>query len=134
MADIDPKDLRISTYPVKRGGCNWRHADYVGVEIVHIPSGISVRRGDERSQHANRFAAMEALKSALQNWQPSPRIDEVKLLLAQAHDALTRSRYLMTLLGGQEHLIDWNAVNKLKADIDGMIDRLEAGSGEVVKS
>lgn len=61
-------------------------------------------------------------------------IDDVKLLLAQAHDALTRARYLMTLLGGQEHLIDWHAVDKLKADIDGMIDRLEAGSGEGVKS
>lgn len=132
MVEIDPKDVRVSTYPVRRGA--WCLSPEAGVEIVHIPSGITVRRHGERSHHANRFAAMEALRNELQSWRPSQQADDVKLLLAQAHNALTRARYLMTLLGGQEHLIDWSAVDKLKADIDGMIDRLEAGERGETKS
>lgn len=36
--------------------------------MTHIPSGISAECTEDRSQHRNRFDAMEKLKEALKDW------------------------------------------------------------------
>lgn len=128
MAEINGGDIWVRAYSVQRTG--WDCWPYTGVEILHLPSGISVRRDSERSQHANRHAAMEALRAAVAEWQPPLKAEDVRPALVSAKDVLTRSRHLLTLLGGQEHLIDWKAVDKLKADIDEVLERLEPQKAE----
>jgi peptide chain release factor 1 len=59
---IDPKDLRIDSYPKQTGmivGID------TGVYITHLPTGTVAYCNDERSQLQNRKRAMEILVSKL---------------------------------------------------------------------
>lgn len=62
--NIDYKDIRVD--PIWNGS-NW-FPQYNGVRVTHIPSGISAECTEGRSQHRNRFDAMEKLKEALKDW------------------------------------------------------------------
>ena len=58
---INPEDLKIDEL---WNGSSWMPRR-TGIRITHVPTGISSESNEWRSQHQNKFIAMQALKNKL---------------------------------------------------------------------
>lgn len=137
--DINPADLKTDVY--RSSGAGGQHVNKTesAVRITHLPSGVVVACQNQRSQHANRDAAMKMLKAKLYEIEVQKRNTEKTALEATKADVgwgsqirsyvLDQSR-IKDLRTGVERT---DTQKVLDGDIDGFIEAslklgLEAGA------
>lgn len=116
---INPEELRIDTY--RSGGAGGQHVNKTdsAVRITHVPTGIAVQCQNERSQHANRLAAMKIL---------SARLYELKEKEMQSHMDNLKGEYKEIAWGSQIRTYTMNPFSLVKDHRT----NLEAGNVQAV--
>jgi len=116
---VNPEDLRIDTY--RSGGAGGQHVNKTdsAVRITHLPSGIVAQCQNERSQHANRLAAMKILNARLYEMKQQERDDSMQKI---------KGEYKEIAWGSQIRTYTMNPFSLIKDHRSG----LEAGNVQAI--
>lgn len=138
--DIAQEDLRIDTFRASGAGGQHINTTDSAVRITHIPTGIVVSCQNERSQHANRLAAMKILRARLLEHQRQEQEEELAKIRGEQREigwgSQIRSYIFHPYSLVKDHRTNLevgNANAVIDGDIDGFIDawlRWQAGYRE----
>ncbi len=84
--EINPADLRVDTYRASGPGGQNVNKVSSAIRITHIPTGIISQSQSDRSQHANREAAMKILKAKLYEMMLEERKEKIEELRGQRRE------------------------------------------------
>ncbi len=84
--EINPDELRIDTY--RSSGAGGQHVNKTdsAVRITHLPTGIVVQCQSERSQHANKEAALKILRARLKERQLAEQRAKLESIKGEQQD------------------------------------------------
>lgn len=122
---INPEDLRIDTY--RSGGAGGQHVNKTdsAVRITHLPSGIVAQCQNERSQHANRLAAMKILNARLYEMKQQEHDDSMQKIKGEYKEIAWGSQIRTYTLNPfsliKDHRTNLEAGN-VQAVLDGDLD------------
>ena len=84
--EINPADLRVDTFRASGPGGQNVNKVSSAIRITHIPTGITTQSQSDRSQHANREAAMKILKAKLYEMLLEERKEKIEELRGQRRE------------------------------------------------
>jgi peptide chain release factor 2 len=84
--DINPADLRVDTFRASGPGGQNVNKVSSAIRITHMPTGIITQSQSDRSQHANREAAMKILKARLYEMLLEERKEKIEELRGQRRE------------------------------------------------
>jgi len=122
---INPEDLRIDTY--RSGGAGGQHVNKTdsAVRITHLPTGIVAQCQNERSQHANRLAAMKILNARIYELQLKEREENMQKIKGEYKEIAWGSQIRTYTLNPfaliKDHRTGFEAGN-VQAVLDGDLD------------
>lgn len=96
---IDPRDLEISAMRASGPGGQHVNKTSSAIRVRHLPSGITVRVADERSQRANLRRALERLAERIAG-RAGERVATAEARRRDAHLRLTRGSPVRTYRPG----------------------------------
>jgi len=122
--ELNPADLRIDTFRASGAGGQHINKTDSAVRITHEPTGIVVQCQNDRSQHANKAAAMEMLKSKLYELEMRKRNEEKQALEEGKSDVGWGSQIRSYVLDSSriKDLRTGYEVGNTKAVLDGDLD------------
>jgi len=122
---INPVDLRIDTYRASGPGGQHVNKTDSAVRITHIPTGIVAQSQSDRSQQANREAAMKVLKARLYEQLLAERKEKIEELRGEKRaiewGSQIRSYVFQPYTLVKDHRTGME-VGNVQAVIDGEID------------
>ena len=84
--EINPSDLRTDTFRASGPGGQNVNKVSSAIRITHIPTGIIAQSQSDRSQHANREAAMKIMKAKLYEMLLEERKEKIEELRGQRRE------------------------------------------------
>jgi putative peptide chain release factor H len=105
LPPLDPQEVEFKTTRASGPGGQHVNRTESAVIAVHLPSGISVRVQDERSQHANRSRALQRLARALASEADARRAGQARERW-RAHDGLVRGQPIRQWQEGARGIVE----------------------------
>ncbi len=123
--EVNPEDLRIDTF--RSGGAGGQHVNKTdsAVRITHLPTGIVVTCQNERSQLANKIAAMKMLKAKLLDLEMRKKEAEMAALRGEQQEIAWGSQIRSYVFHPYSLVKDHRTgveVGNVQAVMDGEID------------
>lgn len=118
---INPDDLRIDTF--RSGGAGGQHVNKTdsAVRITHLPTGVVVQCQNERSQYANKLAAMKILRAKLYEVKQREHEDNIQRLKGEYKEIAWGSQIRTYVLNPFSMVKDHRTGLEM-GNVDGVLD------------
>ncbi len=124
--DVRSDDLRVDVFRASGAGGQHVNKTSSAIRITHIPTGIVVQCQSERSQHANRAAALKVLRAKLAQKQEEERESEIRELRGDQGDIAWGNQIRSYVLQPYSMVKDHRTgeeVGNVQGVLDGDLDR-----------